>query len=334
MQLWLWSQAAAALAQTHPGSASTAPRISGEQGAQQQLERSQLALRAGHRGLTLYEQGRYSEAAGAFEQAEHFAHSPVFVLYWARAKQQLGQLLEAQELYLRLAAEVVAKDAPASWQRAVSEGKSELAQLRANLPRARLLLLGEPQFPVTLWVNRRELRMTRRQRVIETDPGSQHVLAVDQLGRQVEMKWTASAQPNSQVSLALHFSAPKTPEPPAEPRGAQRAAARQSHRAAIVAGSLGGSFLVAGGSVGVVALSLAGKVRSRCVDDVCRPSDFDQAQRAIRLSNLATAGVAVGLVGVATGLTLWGGSARVPRASQRSVRLGLSATQASLFGTF
>ena len=57
------------------------------------------ALELGKSAIEVYNEGRWVDAYDRFAKADKLVHSPVFVLYMARCRRQLGNLVQAQTLY-------------------------------------------------------------------------------------------------------------------------------------------------------------------------------------------------------------------------------------------
>ena len=126
----LWLGAGAARGQSNPESpSSTAPDYT---------RANELAAK----GFDAFDRGRYAEAHDHFAAAEAAAHSPVFLLYMARCKRQLGELGEARQLYDRLVNEKLADDAPAPFRSAQDDAKVEREQLDALVPTLSVTLEG------------------------------------------------------------------------------------------------------------------------------------------------------------------------------------------------
>jgi hypothetical protein len=100
-----------------------------------ELGRNARAVANGQRGLEAFRQGDWATAYSRFHDAETFAHSPVFLLYMARARARLGASAEALDLYTRVARERLGDGVPDSWRSAVEQATQEGSELRARLAR-------------------------------------------------------------------------------------------------------------------------------------------------------------------------------------------------------
>jgi tetratricopeptide (TPR) repeat protein len=107
------------------------------------LDRNAFAVQAGQRGLEAFRLGNWEAAYQAFREAEATAHSPVFLLYMARARQRQGASAEALDLYARVAAEPAANATPGSWRAAIEQAAVERAELRASTSPRRAVVKPE-----------------------------------------------------------------------------------------------------------------------------------------------------------------------------------------------
>jgi hypothetical protein len=90
------------------------------------------ARAAATQGQAAYDNKRWAEALDLFTRAESLVHSPVHLLYKARALVQLGQLVKARETYLSLTREESTSSSPAVLK-AREDAAKEVAQLEPRL---------------------------------------------------------------------------------------------------------------------------------------------------------------------------------------------------------
>lgn len=114
---------------------SWAPLVARAQSRPAELHRNADAVVSGQRGLEAFRNGEWGAAYSRFHEAETLAHSPVFLLYMARARARLGAAAEALDLYARVIREPLDQHTPDSWRSAVDQGKREAAELRAKMLR-------------------------------------------------------------------------------------------------------------------------------------------------------------------------------------------------------
>lgn len=97
------------------------------------LSRNAEAVARGERGLEAFRNGDFVAAYELFQQAETLAHSPVFLLFMARARERQGAWAEALDLYARIAREPSGRGASEAWVSAIEQAKREAEELRARL---------------------------------------------------------------------------------------------------------------------------------------------------------------------------------------------------------
>jgi hypothetical protein len=160
------------------------------------------AVRLGHEGLALYEASRYRDAYDRFQRAEQLRHSPVFLLYMARCRRNMGRLIDAADRFARLSRERVAEDAPAAWHGAVADADAELIALRREIPHVVVVLRGAPDARVTL--DGRKLASSVLGKSLPLDPGRHSVVARDSKGRKVSRTFRlAKGQATTTVDLSF-----------------------------------------------------------------------------------------------------------------------------------
>lgn len=114
---------------------SSAPLTARAQSRPEDLDRNAAAVASGRRGLEAFRSGEWTSAYALFHEAETLAHSPVFLLYMARARARHGAFAEALDLYALVKREPLAEHTPDSWRSAVEQAQRESAELRARLAR-------------------------------------------------------------------------------------------------------------------------------------------------------------------------------------------------------
>ncbi len=112
---------------------SWSPLTAHAQTSPDELRRNADAIANGERGLEAFRVGDWAAAYTAFQDAETLAHSPVFLLYMARARERQGAWAEALDLYSRITREPPSEGAPESWRGAAEQAEQEAAALRARL---------------------------------------------------------------------------------------------------------------------------------------------------------------------------------------------------------
>ena len=266
--------------------------------AAEEAPNNERALRLGHAGLAAFESQDYETALENFELAERSAHSPVFVLYMAKAQLELGELLGARKLLRRVAKEELDEHAPAAWRRAQLQAAEGLEEIAVQIPSLLLSFRGgTPPFSVS--VAKEQHVFDRGPALLELNPGSYECVVRDARGRTLKRELRiATAERKARVEFEFVEQRPlakRPPPPPVEP----------DNRVALA--SLGVGLVAA--SVGVLAGTVATlkyqKLKENCVNNVCPKSEAENAARARQWANVSSVGLGVGLVGVGGGLLLW-----------------------------
>lgn len=272
------------------------------------------AVAAGHAGLERFRRGDFSGALAEFGRAEALAHSPVFALYVARCQRSLGRLLEARASYQKVASEGLAESAPASWRRAQSDARVELAEVLAWIPSVvvdaggavtRFELDGEPRTKAQLGIE------------LELDPGSHRLVVTGPGGSATRTFDLAEGTRGFRVKLEPPPVAVRD-APPVPPRKAAVSPAPRPARhrepappasflraPVLIPLAVGALGLVAGSIAGGMALVQTNRIKSRCQGNDCDPSDARKAERARRYADIATVSFTVAGAGLAVGLGIY-----------------------------
>src|SRR3954469_19898864 len=94
-------------------------------------------------GVKASNEKRWADAADLFTRAESLVHSPVHLLYLARAQEKLGRLVKARENYNRVIRERVGADSPEAFRQAQASAQQEVGAVDARLAAVTLTLSGE-----------------------------------------------------------------------------------------------------------------------------------------------------------------------------------------------
>lgn len=94
-------------------------------------------------GVKASNEKRWAEAADLFSRAESLVHSPVHLLYLARAQEKLGRLVKARENYNRILREKVTADSPDAFRQAQASAQQEVGAVEARLAAVTVKVEGE-----------------------------------------------------------------------------------------------------------------------------------------------------------------------------------------------
>jgi hypothetical protein len=307
---------------------------------------SQDALGHGRIGLEEFNAGRWQSALDEFSRADSLMHSPVFRLYAARCKRQLGQWLEAREQYLRLTEMPITASDPLPWQKAAADARLELTALNAEFPAVRITVTGsslaDPKPAITL--DGLPIEASRWGDLFELSPGEHVAVLLNRDEPVLARKFTLLPGDRAQV---IELQIPLKSEPPDMPRVAVAAPpsarapnwprveppsppVQHPHRiAGTVALSAGALSVAAGAVCGVWAWRERNDLIDRCGGYQCPPEEQPRWQRANLAANIATASLIFGGLNLALGGYLFyftpsaGSTRNSNRAISRELSLGL-----------
>lgn len=123
--------------------------LAAQAGAQTDEQRAGARAAATAGGQAFMEK-RWSDAVDLFSRAESLLHSPVHLLYTARALDKMGSLVKARETYIKIQNDDLPAGAPAPWRDAKNEAEKELDALEPRIPSVTVMVQGAGSKPVTV----------------------------------------------------------------------------------------------------------------------------------------------------------------------------------------
>jgi hypothetical protein len=279
--------------------------------AAQSASDGERAVALGNEGVELFKKGRWKEARERFEAADALVHSPVLVVYAARAMRNAGDLLGARSAYRRVAAESISADAAQQWRQAKEDAARELAELEARIPKIVVQVRGTP--PTSIRVDGAQVARDRWGAPIDVNPGRHVVVATGATGAPRESSAVVAEGDPPHVVVIEAAGAPAQPvttSPSAQPPPANGAApapdgARGSVWPGVVVLGVGTVALGTGIVTGVVAKSKENKILKRCPTETkCLQSDADEADTAKTLATVSTIGFIGAAIAVPAGVAL------------------------------
>jgi hypothetical protein len=244
------------------------------------------AITIGREGVRLYEERSYAAAYRQFEVADRMAHSVVFVLYMARCKRNLGELVAARALLERVAREPLPAAATEPMHRAQQEARAELEPLKARIPSIVLRVTGAPTARIR--VDRRPVEAGVP---LDLDPG-EHTVEVtgDDVAPVVRTIRLQEGAARSVLELGP----------------VQQGAARGPIWPGAVVLGVGVASVGVGAVTGAMAMSKASAIKENCVEEHCRPGDRSNGATAETLATVSTvAFVTAGVAAVGGVVLLW-----------------------------
>jgi hypothetical protein len=118
--------------------------------AAQSDEQRSGARAAATQGAQAFSEKRWADAVDLFTRAESLVHSPVHLLYMARAYEKLGSLVKARETYIRITNEDVPAGATQPIRLAHTDAEKELQALEPRVPYVSVVVQGMGPKPVTV----------------------------------------------------------------------------------------------------------------------------------------------------------------------------------------
>jgi len=281
------------------------------------------ARAAATQGATAFDQKHWADAVDLFTRAESLVHSPVHLLFKARALVQLGQLVKAHETYVAITREPQPATPSPVLSNAQEAARTELAALEPRLANVTIKLQGPGAADATVTMDGVKVPAALVGLARPVDPG-QHQFQATGAGVQSAV---ASVSLNeggaSVVTLELQPAAGVSAAPPSAaptPVTAPNAAAPPPAESAHGSGLRVGSYVAFGaGAVGLAVgtvFALSAKSKYDDANALCPsfPCDLTRAQSDHRTQlgkdgdsakSLSLVGFIVGGVGVATGATLF-----------------------------
>lgn len=318
--------------------------------AQQQPNDTGRAVELGRAGKDSFDRGDMRGAFDAFASAEQIAHSPVFVLFMARAKRGLGDLLAARDLYTRAATEALSANVPEPWKRAQSDAAQELAALESRIPTVTIMIRGEGQSEARVLLDGAAVAPSALGTSLRMNPGNHTIEVKPRTGAPIVRSFElVEAAPTKTVVIDLPPASSKPLETPAKPLEPpppppppsqkppeitpppSRSARPTAGIALISIGSIGvGVGILAGGA----ALASASGIKARCDKSgdtfVCPPEERGKIEGAQRLATASWIIMGAGAAIVAVGLPLY----LIKPSQTTSARLSFGLGSVQINGSF
>jgi hypothetical protein len=286
-------------------------------------------------GAKAFAAQRWAEAVDLFTRAEALVHAPPHLLFLARARMKLGQLVLARETYTKIVRENIPPSAPAAFVEAQAAAKQELPALEPRIAMLTVTVSGAEGKAVSVTVDGQKLAAVFVGAPKPIDPGEHKVQATSEgmasdvvtlhvregarqsvslaLAPQKGAAPIAAATPTT-ASPMLAPTTTMTPPQNAVSSAAPDAAPAESGSnglriASYAALGVGAAGLGLGTVFGLQSMSKRSSADDLCPDaNRCPVSKKDQVEGfdddARQAQTLATIGFIAGGVGVATGITL------------------------------
>ena len=128
-------------------------------------------------GAKAFAAQRWSDAVDLFTRAEALLHAPPHLLFLARARVKLGQLVLAREMYTKIVRENIAPTAPAAFLEAQTAARAELPALEPRIAMLTVTVTGADAKAVSITVDGQKLASVFVGAPKPIDPGEHKVQA-------------------------------------------------------------------------------------------------------------------------------------------------------------
>lgn len=251
----------------------------------------------------------YATAVDRFSRADALVHAPTLMIDWARSLTGLGKLIEAQERYEQILREGVDAKAPKSWQRALADAGTELAELKPRLAWVTIAVSGADDPHVTIDGAAVPPAAVGVRRAVNPGPRLVRVQARGYLpqkkmldlkeGAEEAISFALEPDPDAQAAAAAKDAVQPVAEPPP--------VAPPDRTLMYVAFGVSGAGLVFGGVTGVLALGKRSDLSNVCKPDsnACFHDQRSTISSYHTLGALSGVGFGLGIAGAGAGITLW-----------------------------
>jgi hypothetical protein len=290
-------------------------------------------------GVKASNEKRWADAADLFTRAESLVHSPVHLLYLARAQEKLGHLVKARENYTRVIREHLGADSPDAFKQAQASAQQEVGALEPRLA-AITVKLGGQKGDVTVTMDGEKVPPALVGLPLPVDPGSHTFQAAGTDLKSDPVAVTVTEGGKDAVTLVVKsapgtvapFTTPPAATPAATPAPAATTTApvaptgtgptsRPTPTGVYVGAALTGALVIGAGVTGVLALGKHSDYNK--ANDGSDPSKADSLKSSGQTLNLVTDIFVAGAV-VAAGVTTYLFVSRPEVPAQQNARLSFT----------
>jgi hypothetical protein len=247
----------------------------------------------------------YSTAVDRFSRADALVHAPTLVIDWARSLVGLGKLVEAQERYEQIIREGVDSKAPKSWQRALIDATSEVAEIKPRLAWVTITVNGSSDARVTIDGAAVPPAAIGVRRALNPGQRMLRVTAPGFLPQEKSLNLADGAEGTADFNLQPDPDAATKVEP-APVRATEVQPQARDHTLSYVAFGVGAAGLIVGGVTGALALGKRSELSKACNSGrECPSSEKSDVNSYDAMGTISGIGLGVGVAGVGAGIALW-----------------------------
>jgi hypothetical protein len=285
----------------------------------------QAARTLAEAGLIHFDEGRFEAALAKFNAAAQLLPTPTLSVMSARCLAKLGRLTEASNRYREAIDMPLGPDAPQLFKDIKVDARKELDALAPRFARLEIAV-GAGAAPVEVQLDGKPVPASSLGTRLPLDPGVHQI----EIQRGAERR-TEEVNLHEGESRRIEASPPTPPPPPApgDPGATQRTLG-------FIGLGVGGAGLVAFGVAGSLALVKNGELADACdMKRQCPHGAADTLATYNTLRTISTAGIIVGVVGVAAGSLLVAlAPKQAPQAARVRVLPSLGLGSVGVTGTF
>jgi len=249
-------------------------------------------------GKELRSKGDLRGALEKFKQAHAYGQTPVTALELGKTHQQLGELVEAREVFLSVARMKVQPDETDKSADARKEAADLADQIRTKIPTLAIKITGVPEStPVDVKVDGATVPVASLAAIRKTNPGTHNVVA--RAGTR-EAKADVDLAEGETKEVALAIPADAAPTGPTPPGGDQPKGGKDISVVTWVGAGVAIAGIGVGTVTGIMALSKSSTVKNECTGLSCPDSAKKDVDSGRKVATISTVGFIVGGAGVVT----------------------------------
>ncbi|MBL9023869.1 MAG: hypothetical protein JNL21_16865 [Myxococcales bacterium] len=247
-------------------------------------------------------------ALEAFRKADEIVHAPTTALGVGRALVKLGRLVEARDVFLRIARIPESPDESSAFRSARDEAARSADALASRIATLTLRVSCASEGAVRVTVDGQTVPMNGEAGMVRLDPGSHTIRgAASGCSDGVQQIEVGEGQ---QAGVELSLARVSAPRAPAKPRAAHPPRSESPVAIPLIAAGsvVAGLGLAVGIGTGAASLDAASGLRDVCSDGICPTKEEERGSRALTLAHVSTTSFVLagaGAIGLVTGVVLW-----------------------------
>jgi hypothetical protein len=249
-------------------------------------------------GRELRDKNDLQSALKRFQAADLIMHVPTTSLEVARTQVALGLLVEARETLHGIGLMPASPSDPRPFQLAREQAFKLDDELRDRIGAFRFELHGlTTGVTATVSIDGQPIPNAALELPFRVDPGRHAINA-----RAGAMEITREVESRERETITIRLSFESTIVPPAPTPEPEKQDGRGWPALAYVGFGVGAAGVAAGSIAGILAISSKHATESKCTNDLCPPSAWDDVDRTRTYMTVSTLGFTAGLLGAGAGV--------------------------------